>query len=249
MSNYDLDIIDLDDGRTYNFEAIYNHPYFIGVDETGTGDFFGPVVATSAYLPAERIAEIKVLGVKDSKKISDDKILNLAPKLEKIALSYTYVLSPRGYNNLCKKYNANEIKMFIHLQSINGLLDQTYREKLRVDGIFIDKYSTQRTIRNYYQKFVDNGYFRIRPLNYQVILGTKGESKSLAVAVASIIARARFLKYKKKMDIDYDTHFPFGAGKEVKELRNTLLQELGESELYEIAKVHFKMDEKEKSDL
>ena len=87
----------------------------IGSDEVGTGDYFGPIVVTASYVTKEDIPYLEELGVKDSKKMSDEKILEIVPKIIQ-KISYTsVVLSNKEYNakyqddmNMNKMYMNNE---------------------------------------------------------------------------------------------------------------------------------------------
>ena len=89
------------------------HSNSIGSDEVGTGDYFGPIVVTSAFVKKEDISFLEELGVKDSKKLSDEKILEIVPKIIKVIPYSSVILSNKEYN---EKYssdiNMNKLKQF-----------------------------------------------------------------------------------------------------------------------------------------
>ena len=95
----------------------------IGSDEVGTGDYFGPIVVTAAYVNKDDINYLEALGVKDSKKLTDEKILNIAPLLIKRIPHVTAILTPLQYNNMySKEVNMNAIKAIMHNKVLYTLI-------------------------------------------------------------------------------------------------------------------------------
>ncbi|MEA4115712.1 ribonuclease HIII [Mycoplasma sp. 744] len=211
----------------------------IGIDETGVGDYFGPLVACAAFVPKNKIEEIINLGIKDSKKISDKKILEIAHILkEKIYYSTAY-FSTQEYNILNKKYNANEIKMLLHLKAL-WALKNTLKN---IDYIFIDQYSTIKTIMKYYFR-IKNDFLndKIAILDRPVILDFKAEDKNLNVSCASVLARALFLELMEQKNNFYQVIFPLGAGENVKLFAKNFFQKNNKNLLEIVAKNKFKME-------
>ncbi|QNM93634.1 ribonuclease HIII [Mycoplasma sp. Pen4] len=213
----------------------------IGVDETGVGDYFTPLVACAVYLPSELSRFILELGVKDSKKLSDSKIMQIAPKLMSFLPYSTYVLSQSGYNKLSKDYNANELKFFIHASALSNLY-QYQNKSHEATGIIIDKYSTTNSILKYHQKiFMFNNWAKINELNLPTLLVEKAEDIHLSVACASIIARYKLLEYMQKQNQQWNFEFSLGAGQKVKQQVSEFVEIYGEKALNEVCKTNFKM--------
>ena len=105
----------------YSSEEQLKNKNIIGSDETGVGDYLTPLVAAAVYVPHENIEQLIELGVKDSKSLSDQKILDLFPKIKDLIKFRVNHLTQKGYNNLAKYMNAHELKMFLHLKSITTL--------------------------------------------------------------------------------------------------------------------------------
>ncbi|MGY6171972.1 ribonuclease HIII [Candidatus Mycoplasma pogonae] len=211
----------------------------IGADETGVGDYFTPLVATAVFIPMENIAFLKTLNLDDSKKISDKKILELEPILKKYVYHQTSFLSQKIYNELNQIYNANELKMFLHLKNINYL-----QQKYNVENVIIDLFSTVNTIYKYQTKLVAQKAFNLIPIKGNLILETKAESKYLSVAVASILARAKLLNLMNEQNKKWNLIFPLGASSLVDAFGKRFIKSFGIDELKKVAKFTFKNTEK-----
>ncbi len=108
--------------KEFNFSTV-------GSDEVGTGDYFGPIVVSATYVSRENISFLEELGVRDSKKITDEKIIEIAPKIIKKIPYVTYILKNEQYNNLSKDtLNMNKIKAVL---LINVLVDLINKERLK----------------------------------------------------------------------------------------------------------------------
>lgn len=216
----------------------------IGVDEVGVGDYFGPLVSCAAFIPKDKVELVLKLGIKDSKKLTDKKIVDIYKKLDELVVYATYSLSQKGYNNMSKYNNANELKAFSHLNAINRLLINLKRQKTTIDYIFIDQFSTFKTIEEYFAKYTEeDGFVRIPKIKQPILLAHKAEDKELSVAVASIIARATFLQYMNRQNKTYNIDFPLGASNQVKEFADKLFKDENfKSQKHLICKTSFKMD-------
>lgn len=97
----------------------------IGSDEVGTGDYFGPIVVTSAFVSKENIPLLEELGVKDSKKLNDQKIMEIVPEIIKIIPYNSIILTNKEYN---QKYstdiNMNKIKAILHNRVLGNLKEK-----------------------------------------------------------------------------------------------------------------------------
>ncbi|WP_051622761.1 ribonuclease HIII [Mycoplasmopsis primatum] len=227
----------------YNFTIDLTNKDIIGVDEVGVGDYFGPMCAAAVYIPYTNYEAVKNLGVQDSKKLSDLKIKKIATALKSSGLiKYAYYqLSPSGYNKLNKSYNANVLKMFIHLKVINEIR----KNMNHCDFIFIDQYSVKNSIKKYYDELViRNNWAKFEPIQEDVLLAYKGEEYSLCVAAASIIARDFFLTKIQDLNNKYSTTFPLGAGSTTKKFAKEFFKQVNYDEkiMNDVCKMSFKMD-------
>lgn len=205
----------------------------IGSDEVGTGDYFGPIVVTSAYVNKEDIPWLESLGVKDSKKLTDDKILEIVPKIIKKIPYQSIILSNKEYN---ERYNANtnmnKLKAILH----NNVLLKLSKEIKDYDYIVVDEFAN---------KYVYYNYLKESPnVCRNITFMTKGEDKCLAVACASLISRFIFIKEFDKLGAKVDAFLPKGASDAVTEMGKKLVQKYGPDILKDIAKLNFKNTER-----
>lgn len=210
----------------------------IGSDEVGTGDYFGPIVVTAAYVAKENIPFLEELGVKDSKKLNDEKILEIVPKLIKKIPYYSIVLSNEKYNlHRNEDINMNKMKAILHNQALAHLIN----EQTNIDYVVVDQFAKPYV---YYNYLKDAGNV-IRNITFM----TKAEDKCLSVACASLISRFIFLKEFRKLEDKVDAFLPKGAGEKVDEVALRLVKKHGIEILNEIAKLNFKNTEKIKQQL
>lgn len=220
-----------DNTKKYN-EKLYNCTS-IGSDEVGTGDYFGPIVVTAAYVTKENIPFLEKLGVRDSKKITDEHILKTVPEIIKQIPYSSMILNNEEYNNKYnEKMNLNTIKAVLHNKV---LLDMTKKYK-NYDYIVVDQF-TQPFI---YYKYINN----LKEVQRNITFETKAEDQCLSVACASLISRFVLIKEFEKMSKEYGMKMPKGAGNLVDEAGAKLVNKYGEDILRKIAKLNFKNTEK-----
>ncbi len=215
--------------------SIYYNCSSIGSDEVGTGDYFGPIVVTSCYVKKEDIPFLESLGIKDSKKLDDNKILKIAPQLVGKIKYKSVILTNSEYN---EKYNntdinINKIKAIMHNKV---LWKMVHDEDLSYDYIIVDEFAREA---RYYEYL--NGNPEIQK---DITFITKAEDKNLAVAAASVISRYIFIKeFDKLCD---ELHIPLvkGAGPEVDKIGKEVVETYGKEKLKEIAKYNFKNTER-----
>ena len=216
---------------------IYNSSS-IGSDEVGTGDYFGPIVVTAAFVEKKDIPFLEELGVKDSKKMTDEKILEVVPKvIEKIKYK-SIILSNKEYNEkYSQDINMNKIKAILH----NKVLTQMKNEITNYDYIVVDEFA---------KPYVYFSYLKNTPnVCRNITFMTKGESKNLAVACASIISRYIFVKEFSKLSKELNILLPKGASDKVDEAGVQIVKKYGIEKLNEIAKLNFKNTDKIKEQL
>ncbi len=200
----------------------------IGSDEVGTGDYFGPIVVTAAYVRKEDISFVESLGIKDSKKLTDEKILDVVPKLIKNIKYKSTILSNEDYNkNYSNDVNMNKIKAILHNKMLYSLLNEIEKP----DYIIVDEFAKEDRYYSYL-KDVNNV---VRNITFM----TKAEDKNLAVASASVISRYIFIKEFDKMCDTYKTPIPKGAGDNVDKIGMELVEKYGKDILDKIAKKNF----------
>lgn len=205
----------------------------IGSDEVGNGSYFGALTVCAVYLPKERQALMKELGVKDSKQLTDKQIVDLAWQIKECVPYHLTVCSPEKYNEANQTRNANEIKVSLHNFTLLKLMAKlSTEEKNELQGILIDEFTTEK---NYY-KYLKN---ETTPYIGKIHFEKKGESHHLAVACASIIARAAFLESLTDLGKPYNLVLPSGAGLNVDQIGRRLVKQFGAQVLDKTAKLHF----------
>ena len=213
----------------------YKYSTSVGSDEVGTGDYFGPIIVTAAYVKKEDVEELISLGVGDSKKIDDEKILKIAPILAKKLKYKSIILTNEEYNEkYSKNNNMNKIKAIMHNKVLYKLMNEEKITKL--DYIIVDEFARE----NRYYEYIKESKNIQRGITFM----TKAEDKNLAVASASIISRYIFLKEFDKLSDNLGIPLPKGAGKEVDKIGEEVVEKYGEDKLKEIAKLNFKNTER-----
>ena len=205
----------------------------IGSDEVGTGDYFGPIVVTATFVSKENISFLDELKVTDSKKITDDVIKKIAPKImEKIPYS-SYILNNPDYNKFHKQnINMNKIKAILH----NKVLLNMVNKNLPYEKIVVDQFTPPK---NYYGYLSD-----VKDKVVNITFTPKAEEQCLSVACASIISRYIFLKTMHDISTELEMEIPKGAGVVVDEVAKKLVKEHGLEILNKYAKLNFKNTEK-----
>ena len=206
----------------------------IGSDEVGTGDYFGPIIVCASYVNRKDISFLESLGVKDSKKLTDDKILKIAPEIIKKIPHEKFIISNLEYNNMQDNgYNMNKIKAIYHNKALLGLMK---KENYIYDMVVVDQFTPER---NYYN------YLKTEPNVFRKIkFTTKAEDKCLSVACSSIISRYYFIKEIEKIGNEIGMFIPKGASTLVDDCGKKIIEKFGKDKLKNIAKLNFKNTEK-----
>jgi len=201
-----------------------------GSDESGKGDYFGPLVVAAFACTEGDEQTLLELGVKDSKKLTDKKIANIAAHLLTNHLSQCQymVLAPEQYNVLYKKFSIkkpglNEMLATMHAKVLGDLYQRQPFSKL-----VIDKFANEKMIRNYLQQKL-----LIQSIDIEIFTGAES---NIAVACASIIARHLFVQELDKLSEKYQVNLLKGASAQVKALRASIDPEI----LPYVVKMHFK---------
>lgn len=198
----------------------------IGIDESGKGDYFGPLVIAAVFVDQTTQRELALMQVRDSKKISDGRILEMAPDIRQICPHSLVSIGPQKYNELYAKIkNLNRLLAWGHARALENLLQEV------ACGLAIsDQFGDERLILNALQEKGKQITLEQRP---------KAES-DLAVAAASIVARADFLIRLKRLSDEVGTTLPKGASATVELAAKMVVKKHGRDRLATVAKLHFK---------
>ena len=204
------------------------YEYIVGSDETGKGEWYGPLVVVALALKSNQINEYRLWGATDSKSLPISKIYDLAMKViaERGVLFHKLILRPKKYNDLYLKFmgenkNLNDLMAWAHSAVIKDVLSEINYGGIRLK-IIIDKFDYKKT------------EYRLRDLkssNLKIIQKSKGESE-IPVALASIIAKYYFEQEVKFLNQQYNV--------DLKRMSPQFLENLPKKMVYNIAKIHFK---------
>jgi ribonuclease HIII len=199
----------------------------IGTDESGKGDYFGPLVVAGVYVPDDQVQVMKELGVKDCKRFSDNKVRELADVIKRGYKHSVVAIGPEKYNDLYSKLrNLNRILAWAHARVIENILAEVPCGQAITDQ-FGDKL------------YVENALMKMGR-NIELIQMPKAE-EDLAVAAASILARAEFLKRLYFLSQDFGIEIPKGSSPLAEAAGVKLVQKHGAKVLDKVAKTHFKL--------
>ncbi len=235
-----ITIRDLIESKGLNFDSKSNqrkkieltYP-LIGTDESGKGDYFGPLVSAGVFVDEDSAKDLIACGVKDSKELSDSRNLELAPRIAKICKGrYAIIeISPEKYNILYGQFreeqkNLNVLLAWGHSKAIEEILT-----KIDCKNAIIDQFADEKII---LRKLQEKG----RGLN---LIQRHGAEDNVAVAAASILARARFLERLANLSKKYNIDFPKGASENTVLVARLFIDKYGIESLGKVAKIHFKI--------
>ena len=204
-----------------------------GSDEVGTGDYFGPVVVACTIVDQKAYEKLKKLGIQDSKQITDEMIVKMAPIIMETVPYSICILPNSKYNIVHQSHNMVDIKCQMHNQVYVNMVHKGYSLP---DFIIIDQFVQK----NSYYRYLKNTKEVIPNIHFE----TKAENTYFSVACASILARNAFLETLQKMEDHYDFTFQKGAGNKVDICGKEFVKKYGMNELNNVAKLHFKNTEK-----
>lgn len=206
---------------------------YIGTDESGKGDYFGPLVVAGVFLDPTTEKLLADAGVRDSKKISDNRIHEFAKMIRSYLDKAQYsvvVVGPEKYNELYDKIgNLNRLLAWGHARTIENILSVVDCKSAIAD------------------QFGDESYIKKALLEkgkgIELLQMPKAE-QHIAVAAASVLAREAFLLRLVELSNEFRIKLPKGASAEVEETAKRFVQKYGMSQLAKCAKLHFKTTEK-----
>lgn len=198
------------------------YDYMLGSDETGKGEWYGPLVACCVALEPQLLDTMRMIGIRDSKTLSKKQILNLADKILQISPIFkSVILLPETYNKMYADFqkeekNLNDLLAWAHSRAIKDVLDKINFKKVR---LVIDKFDVEKTYRRLYG--IDTN-------KIEIIQKSRGESE-IPVATASILAKRTFERTVDELNDKYQIN-----------LRTMNPENLKPSVLPNVSKIHFK---------
>jgi ribonuclease HIII len=214
-------------------EEIKEPESYIGIDESGKGDYFGPLVIAGVYVKNDAKRSLLSIGVKDSKQLSDNQIKEVSVKIKEVLSTRSYnvvTINPEKYNELYKKIgNVNKLLAWGHARVLENLLSI-----VKTTTAISDKFGNESFIKN---SLMSKG----KEINLHQ--ATKGE-RFTAVAAASILARDKFISWFEVQQKKLYTTLPKGASLLVEEAARKLRDSNGDEFISKIAKLHFKTTKK-----
>ena len=199
---------------------------WIGIDESGKGDYFGPLVIAAVHVTPRLEEDLLALNVRDSKKIADSVIRKLEVDIKTLCRHSVIAIGPERYNELYGKIrNLNRLLAWGHAKALETLLEQVPCERA-----IADQFGDERLILNALQE-----------KGRQITLEQrhKGED-DIAVAAASIVARAEFVRRLERLAAHWGMPLPKGASQAVEDAAKALVRKHGQEGLAKVAKLHFK---------
>jgi ribonuclease HIII len=214
---------------------------WIGTDESGKGDYYGPLVGAAVLVDDQTAHKMEELGIKDSKKLSDKRVHDLAVLVKQVCGERAQVIpiSPEKYNELYRQFvkegkNLNTLLAWAHTRGIENIVEKYGIEDITV---IVDKFADESYIQS---KLLEGG----RKANLNIIQLPKAEA-NIAVAAASVLARSEFLKRLNSLSSKYGLDLPKGASDpRVIDVGKSIVKKFGKGELGKVAKLHFKTTKK-----
>ena len=198
----------------------------IGADESGKGDFFGPLCVAAVHASADQLAYLSSIGVQDSKKISDLKIPVLAAKIKQKLSFETLVLLPPKYNELYAKFlNLNTMLAWCHVTLIKKITART-----GCNEVILDQFA---------KEYVVLSELKRRKVEVSITQKPRAEEE-IIVAAASILARNAFLENLKQLAKSIGILLPKGGGAATLSAGHEILLKFGKEALQNVCKSHFK---------
>jgi len=199
---------------------------WIGTDEAGKGDYFGPLVVAGVYATEATAILLRQIGVRDSKTLSDKRIAEMAPEIRQTCPVNVVAIGPERYNQMYAKIrNLNRLLAWAHARVIENLLEHVACERV-VSDQFGDERVLQRAL-------MEKGK------RVQLVQRHRAED-DVAVAAASILARGEFVRRLDQLSTTVGVSLHKGAGPPVLAAGRLFVKKHGGDALGTVAKLHFK---------
>jgi ribonuclease HIII len=198
----------------------------IGIDESGKGDFFGPLCIAGVFVKPEQFAELHAIGVKDSKTLSDKAIFKIANLIKTTCQHHIVKINPPKYNQIYADFkNLNSLLAWGHATTIEQLVERT-----GCNNIIIDQFANESVVEKALKR---------KKMDVELTQRHRGE-EDLPVAAASILARQAFVEGLDKLSQELGIVLPKGSSAATQQAGLEVLKKYGEETLLKICKQHFK---------
>jgi ribonuclease HIII len=199
----------------------------IGLDESGKGDYFGPMVIGAVYVDEQTESTLIQMGVRDSKRLSDSRILELAEEIKRLCPHSVVHIGPKRYNDLYNEIkNLNELLAWGHARALENVLGNA-----ACNLAVADQFGNESFLLNALLKKGRQIKLEQRP---------KAEQDT-AVAAASILARAEFVQSMEQLSRRVRKPLPKGSSDPaIITVGREIVKNGGQNALAEVAKLHFK---------
>jgi len=202
----------------------------IGVDESGKGDYFGPLVIAGVHAEKANLKELYDLRVTESKRISDQRALKLTPLICSKFKNSVVIIGPEKYNMLYDKMNnLNRILAWGHARVVENLL-----AKVNCKKVIVDQFADKSALRNALMKKGKRIELEQMPQ----------AERDIVVAAASVVARGKFLARLQRLSEQFKVELPKGASEKVIEAGKQFIETKGIQQLTKVAKLHFSTTQK-----
>jgi len=215
-----------EDKETSQETTAADYPCYIGTDESGKGDYFGSLVVAGVMVDESNKEDFIKLGIKDSKKLNDTTIKKFAAHIKNNSIFSIVTINPEKYNELYGKFNnLNKLLAWGHARAIENIL-----LKKKCEYALSDQFGDESLIKNALAKE-----------GRKITLEQRHRAESdIAVACASVIARAEYVIRMENMQKKYNFEFSKGASDLVVAQAKNFCKQFGKEELNKVAKLHFK---------
>jgi ribonuclease HIII len=199
----------------------------IGIDESGKGDYFGPLVVAGVYVSKDMKKFLTQLGVADSKTLSDRYMKEIAPEIKAHCPHSLVIMGNKSYNEIYEKINnLNHMLAWGHARVLENVLNQ-----VDCQVALSDQFGNPALVQN-----------NLMAKGRQITLFQRhGAESNLAVAAASILAREAFVSTLEKMEAAFEMNFPKGCSVETQKAAKAFVTRYGMESLNVVAKLHFKL--------
>lgn len=198
----------------------------IGIDESGKGDFFGPLCIAGVYAEGDGIAKLKEIGVRDSKKITDPVIRKIGDKIRNSFMHHIVKINPLKYNELITQFdNLNSLLAWGHATTIENLVAKSGCQK-----VIIDQFANERVVLTALKR---------KKLSLDLTQRHRGE-EDVVVAAASILARQAFIEGLDQLSKQFSIELNKGASAQTIQIGRQFIKRHGRENLGHVAKLHFK---------
>lgn len=197
-----------------------------GIDESGKGDFFGPLCIAGVFAQGDEVALLKKLDVRDSKKLNDTMIIKIGRNIRKDFAHHIVKINPKKYNELYAQFkNLNKLLAWGHATAIEALVEQT-----GCNRVIIDQFADESVVLTALKR---------KKLELDLTQRHRGE-EDLVVAAASILARQTFVEGLEQLSQLCGLPLPKGASAQTIAAGKNYVRTFGKEALENVAKLHFK---------